>query len=141
MKVPQIMYCANVNLDALQVGQRRARGRCAVAYALASLNPQLRHISVDSDEIRMTDIDKRTRFCFQTPAHISKFIARWDRGTPTDGMYLGLPETDLKWVRPMRERTARDLVRPVRVSQQLMIDRPKRNPRRRTAQRPLEMSA
>lgn len=102
---------AKIGPKAMELGHKRHRGKCAIAYALADAHPDYRHINVDRDEIRFSDIFERTRYCFATPPNLSKFIDDWDKGTvPDNAPPLILRANDLKWVKPMHGRTPSQMV-------------------------------
>lgn len=116
-------YYTSIDQEAIETGQRQQRGKCAVAYSLANRYPELRHINVDREEIRFTDVHDRRRYCFQTPEEISQFIDAWDRGESPEPTKLALPKKRLKWTRPQRSRSVTDLIRPVQVNTDLKVDR------------------
>lgn len=102
---------AKIDGKAMEAGHRRHRGKCAIAYAIAAAYPDYRHINVDREQIRFSDIYDRTRYCFATPSKLAKFIDDWDKGTvPDNPPSVDLRDDSLKWVKAMKGRTASDMV-------------------------------
>lgn len=130
-------YEAHVSDQDVETGHRQMRGRCAVAQAIARENPQARFINVDREEIRLTDIDRRTRYCFETPEHVRQFIDAWDRGLTEARPSVELSKP--KWRKKQAARTAESLGRPTVIDTSKTVDRrqPKKPSARSIGKRPL----
>lgn len=113
-------FYAQIDDSAIELGRRRQRGHCAIAYAIAKRHPEARHINVDREEIRLTDSHDRVRFCYETPPSAVDFIDRWDAGEQVEPFILRLLPKLMKWEKPATARSAQELVKPLMVNTEIV---------------------
>jgi hypothetical protein len=116
-----VSYFVEIDQNAINVGRRHQRGKCAIAYAIANRYPEARHINVDRDEVRFTDSYERVRHCFKMPDNGTEFVDKWDADEPVEPFRLNLTPSLEKWNKPAKERSPRDLVRTTHVNTELPL--------------------